>query len=117
MEIELTKKFFAGLLHAEVRDLRWGLIAQTVNSEDQTEVVHPAVFVKGIEKFVFDIFAGEFVETKNYRVCKDAWIEEDFEDGYHSYIFRGIKVRTPCKVMDYMLYDIYGLRLVNSCLE
>lgn len=117
MEIEITKEFFAELLHAEKRDLRWGMLAVPVESDFQKEDIRPCVVVKNLKNYVWDILSGQFVHTKGMTVDPDAFIEIDYEGGCQDHIFRGVKINKSYRLTDAEFFHVYGARVLNSCLD
>lgn len=117
MEISITREFFAELLHAEKRDLRWGILSVPVESDFMDNDIRPCVVVKKLKNYVFDILSGQFVHTKGMKVDPDAFIEKHYEGGTETFLFRGVKINKSYPLTEAEFYNVYGLRVINKFLD
>lgn len=67
IEIAFNKEFFAQLLHVHERKLHYVLLAYV----DETKITRrPAIFVDGINNWIFDIEIAEFVPRCDQHVLE-----------------------------------------------
>ena len=61
MKLQFTLNFFAAVMHAPRKDVRFALLAQTEEAKE-TEY-RPIVIIKGTEHYAYDITLARFIST------------------------------------------------------
>jgi hypothetical protein len=117
-DLNLNLTSLANILRTDVSRLSFTILVRKASDFDGIQVVirHPAVLVKGIHKYVFDLVEGVFVTLSDradnaiYYEKKTVFVQEE----------SGILLRDPAghsvRYTEKEFLKLYGFRVVNPIL-
>lgn len=117
-ELNLNLTSLANILRTDASRLSFTILVRKASDLDGTQVVirHPAVLVKGVHKYVFDLVEGAFV-TLSDHANNEVYYEK------HTVFVQeedGILLRDPAghsiRYSEKEFLKLYGFRVVNPIL-